>query len=114
MRALSIASRKLPVARPASLVVLSGLMVIAAVAAIVPSAGPARAGAAGLARHATAHRPLRWFATSLDWPAYLLGARHTSATTGPAAITPGNAGSLKAAWMFQEQPPTGILQPQGG
>jgi outer membrane protein assembly factor BamB len=33
--------------------------------------------------------------------------------TGPATITRGNAGTLKAAWMFQEQPPTGN-QPPGG
>jgi len=76
---------------------------LALVAAIPPSA---QAGAA--------HARQRWVATGLDWPAYLHGVRHWSAATAPATITPGNAGSLKVAWMFQEQPPTGKRQPQGG
>jgi outer membrane protein assembly factor BamB len=80
----------------------------------VPSAGPANATAAGKPQSPSAHGRLGWAATSLDWPAYLHGVRHWSATTGPTTITLANAGSLKAAWMFQEQPPTGIRQPQGG
>lgn len=107
MKLLSIASRKWLTRRA----VFCGLAVIAAVAAIVPSAG---ADAAGVPRSAAAHRRLGWVATRLDWPTYLLGARHPSATTGPATITLANAGSLKVGWKFQEQPPTGSRQPQGG
>jgi len=53
---------------------------------------------------ATAHRHLISATTDQDWPAYLYSARHTSVTTGPATITRSNAGTLKAAWTFQEQP----------
>ena len=111
MVSLSIASRKRPATRPAGGAIFCGLLVLAAVAAILSSAG---AGAAGVARSAASHRQLGWAATRLDWPTYLRGVRHWSATTGPATITPGNAGRLKAAWLFQEQPPTGNRQPQGG
>lgn len=62
---------------------------------------------------ATRHRHLASATTNQDWPAYLFSARHPSATTGPTTITRGNAGTLKAAWTFQEQPPTGN-QPPGG
>jgi len=86
--------------------------VLATVAALIP-AGPARAGASAVQQPATAHRHLTSATTNQDWPAYLYSARHPSATTGPATITQGNAGTLKAAWMFQEQPPTGH-QPPGG
>jgi outer membrane protein assembly factor BamB len=44
----------------------------------------------------------------------LFSAAHSSATFGPASVNPANAGSLKAAWSFQEQPPVGKGQPQGG
>src|SRR5438046_1567349 len=37
-----------------------------------------------------------------------------SAATGPATITLENGGSLSPQWVFQEQPPTGNAQPQGG
>ena len=62
---------------------------------------------------ATAHQHLASAVTNQDWPAYLFSSHHPSATTGPATITQGNAGTLTAAWMFQEQPPTGN-QPPGG
>jgi outer membrane protein assembly factor BamB len=87
---------------------------LATVAAILPSAGWARAGASAVPESAAAHRRLAPVMTNQDWPAYLFAARHPSAATGPATITLGNAGSLKAAWMFQEQPPTGNRQPRGG
>ncbi|HEY7430173.1 MAG TPA: PQQ-binding-like beta-propeller repeat protein [Streptosporangiaceae bacterium] len=87
---------------------------LAAGAAILPSAGPARAGASTAPQLAAVHRHQALAAASQDWPAYLFSASHPSATTGPATITPGNAGSLQAAWTFQQQPPTGAGQPQGG
>ena len=105
MRALSIASRKRSVARPAGNAVACRLVMLAAVAALMPPAGAPGADAA-------AHQGRGQAGTS--WPAYLLGVRHSSTTTEPATITLSNAGSLKAAWMFQEQPPTGNRQPQGG
>jgi outer membrane protein assembly factor BamB len=82
-------------------------------------AGAARAAGTGqgmrppVQQPATGYRHRAAAATNQDWPAYLLSARHPSATTGPATITRGNAGTLRAAWMFQEQPPTGN-QPSGG
>jgi len=82
-------------------------------------AGAARAAGTGqgvrplVQQPATVHPRLASAVTNQDWPAYLYSARHPSATTGPATITGGNAGTLKAAWMFQEQPPTGN-QPPGG
>ncbi|HEU5420689.1 MAG TPA: PQQ-binding-like beta-propeller repeat protein, partial [Streptosporangiaceae bacterium] len=79
-----------------------------------PQAGPARAAASAPARPAAAQQRLAPAAASQGWPAYLFGARHPSATTGPATITPGNAGSLQAAWTFQEQPPASSTQPPGG
>jgi len=86
---------------------------LATVAALIPSAGSARAGASAVPRPAAVHQHLAPVATNQDWPAYLFSSHHPSATTGPATITLGNAGSLKPAWMFQEQPPTGN-QPPGG
>jgi outer membrane protein assembly factor BamB len=87
---------------------------LATVAAILPAAGSAKAGASAGPQLAAGHRHLVAVTTDQDWPAYLFSVRHQSATTGPAAITLGNAGSLQAAWMFQEQPPVGASQPQGG
>lgn len=90
-------------------------VIVATVAAILPSAaGPARAGASAGSAVATGHRHVASATTNQDWPAYLFSVHHQSATSGPAAITVGNAASLQAAWMFQEQPPTGAGQPQGG
>ena len=88
--------------------------VLAATAAVLPSAGPARAGASPVPRSAAAHRRTASVVTNQDWPAYLFSAQHPSATTGPATITLGNAGNLKAAWKFRELPATGHHQPQGG
>jgi outer membrane protein assembly factor BamB len=93
---------------------LPAVAVLATVAALMPSAGPARAGASAVPRSAAVHQRLAAVVTDQDWPAYLFSAHHPSATTGPATITLGNAGSLKAVWKFQEQPPTGTGQPQGG
>jgi outer membrane protein assembly factor BamB len=92
---------------------LPAVAVLATVAALIPSAGPARAGASAVLRPAAVHQRLAPVVTNQDWPAYLFSSHHPSATTGPAAITLGNAGSLTAAWKFQEQPPTGN-QPPGG
>jgi outer membrane protein assembly factor BamB len=92
---------------------ICGVAVLAAVAAILPTAGSASAGAGGASRPTSAHRHLALAVTNQDWPAYLFAGRHPSTTTGPTAITPTNAGSLTAAWTFQEQPPTGN-QPPGG
>ena len=92
---------------------LPAVAVLAIVAALIPSAGPARAGASALPRSAAVHQHAASAVTSQDWPAYLFSSHHPSATTGPATITLGTAGSLKAAWKFQEQPPTGN-QPPGG
>jgi len=88
--------------------------VLATVAALIPSAGPARAGASAVPRPAAVHQRLARAVASQDWPAYLYSSHHPSATTGPSTITPGNAGTLTAAWKFQEQPPTGARQPPGG
>lgn len=86
---------------------LCGAAALATVAAGLPLVGPAAA--------VSQSRPrLAFVVTNQDWPAYLFSARHPSATAGPTAITPGNAGTLNAAWRFQEQPPTGYRQPQGG
>jgi len=82
-------------------------------------AGAARAAGTGqsvrppVQQPVTVHRHLASTVTNQGWPAYLFSARHPSATTGPATITQRNAGTLRAAWMFQEQPPTGN-QPPGG
>src|SRR5215813_2360692 len=92
---------------------LPAVAVLATVAALIPSAGPARAGAGAVARPAAGHQRLAPVVTNQDWPAYLFSSHHPSATTGPATITLGNAGNLTAAWKFQEQPPTGN-QPPGG
>ena len=90
-----------------------GAAVLAIVAAILPSAGPARAGASVVPQSAAARGRQAQVVTDQDWPAYLFSARHPSATAGPATIKLGNAGSLQAAWTFHEQPPTGT-QPPGG
>jgi hypothetical protein len=79
--------------------------VLATVAALMPPAGPARAGAGAVPRPAAVRQRLAPVVTTQDWPAYLFSSHHPSATTGPATITLGNAGSLQAAWKFQEQPP---------
>lgn len=92
---------------------ICGVAVLAAVAAILPTAGSASAGASAASHPTAAHRRLALAATNQDWPAYLFAARHPSTTTGPTAITLANAGNLTAAWTFQEQPPTGN-QPPGG
>ena len=92
---------------------ICSVAVLAAVAAILPTAGSASAGASAPSQPTAAHRRMALAATSQDWPAYLFAARHPSTTNGPAAITLTNAGSLTAAWTFQEQPPTGN-QPPGG
>src|SRR5262252_3964182 len=92
---------------------LPAVAVLAAAAALMAPAGPARAGARAVPRPAAVHQRLAPVVTNQDWPAYLFSSHHPSATTGPAAITLGNAGSLQAAWKFQEQPPTGN-QPPGG
>jgi outer membrane protein assembly factor BamB len=92
---------------------IGSVAVLAAVAAILPTAGSASAGASAPSQPTAAHRRMALAATSQDWPAYLFAARHPSTTTGPTAITLTNAGSLTAAWTFQEQPPTGN-QPPGG
>jgi outer membrane protein assembly factor BamB len=92
---------------------LPAVAVLATVAALIPSAGPARAGAGAAPRPAAVPQRLARAVASQDWPAYLFSSHHPSATTGPATITLGNAGSLTAAWKFQEQPPTGN-QPPGG
>lgn len=87
---------------------------LAAAAAILPSAGSARAGTSAVSPSAVAHQRLASVTANQGWPAYLFSASHPSATTGPTTITLGNAGGLQAAWTFQEQPPTGNLQPPGG
>jgi outer membrane protein assembly factor BamB len=99
-------------ARRARGAAVCGVAVLAAVAAILPTAGSASAGA-GAGQSAAAHRRPAFVATSQDWPAYLFQARHPSTTTGPTTITQSKAGSLQAAWTFQEQPPAGN-QPPGG
>ena len=81
---------------------------------MLPSAGSAWAGAGTVPRSAAAHRRLASVVTNQDWPAYLFAPGHPSATNGPATITQGDAGSLKAAWTFQQQPLTGNRQPPGG
>ena len=88
--------------------------VLATVAALIPSAGLARSGAGAVPRPAGGTQRLARAVASQDWPAYLFSSHHPSATTGSATITLGNAGSLTAAWKFQEQPPTGTGQPPGG
>jgi outer membrane protein assembly factor BamB len=93
---------------------ICGLAVLATVAATLPSAGPARAGASPGSRSAVAHRHLASIVTNQDWPAYLFSAHHPSTTTGPTAITLGNAGNLKARWKFKELAAIGHHQPQGG
>jgi len=93
---------------------ICGMAVLAAVATALPSAGPARAGASPVPRSAAAHRHLASVVTDQDWPAYLFSAHHPSVTTGPAAITLGNAGNLRAAWKFQQLANTGHHQPGGG
>jgi glucose dehydrogenase len=93
---------------------ICGLAVLAAVAATLPSAGTAQSGASPMSRSAAAHRNLASVVTNQDWPAYLFSAHHPSVTTGPTAITLGNAGNLKAAWKFRELAATGKHQPQGG
>jgi len=110
---MSIASGTGPMARRARGSAICGAAVLAIVAAILPSAGPTRAGASVVPRSAAAHGRSIQVVTSQDWPAYLASARHPSATGGPATIQLGNAGSLQAAWTFHEQPPTGT-QPPGG
>jgi len=93
--------------------VICAVAVLAAVAAILPSAVSASASASAAPQSAAAHRPKAPAATNQNWPAYLFSPRHPSTTTGPTAITRANAGNLTAAWTFQEQPPTGN-QPPGG
>jgi outer membrane protein assembly factor BamB len=110
---MSIASGMGSLARHARASAVCGAAMLVIVAAILPSAGPARAGTSVVPQSAAAHGRQVTVVTDQDWPAYLFSARHPSATTGPATITPGNAGSLQAAWTFQEQPPTGT-QPPGG
>jgi outer membrane protein assembly factor BamB len=83
-------------------------------AAVLPAAGSAGAAARLAPRSVTVHGLEATDVTNQDWPAYLLGARHTSAANGPATITPANAGSLTPAWVFQEQPPVQTGQPPGG
>jgi len=84
-------------------------------AAAIPAAaaGPGRAGASAALRPAAAHPDVNLAASRQDWPAYLFAARHRSATSGPATITPANAGRLKAVWTFHEKPSAGN-QPPGG
>jgi len=67
----------------------------AALSSILPLTASAWAGASGVSRLAAGHDDVVAIAANQDWPAYLFSARHPSATAGPAAITPGNAGSLK-------------------
>jgi outer membrane protein assembly factor BamB len=110
---MSIASGTGPMARRARGSAICGAAVLAIVAAILPSAGSARAGASVAPQSAATHGRQAQVVTDQDWPAYLFSARHPSATAGPATIKLGNAGSLQAAWAFHEQPPTGT-QPPGG
>ena len=63
-----------------------GAAVLAIVAAILPSAGPARAGASVVPQSAAARGRQAQVVTDQDWPAYLFSARHPSATAGPATI----------------------------
>jgi outer membrane protein assembly factor BamB len=101
-------------ARRAAGFAVSAGAVAAMVAGLLPAAGPVPDGAGQLPRLAAAQQPLAPAVTRQDWPAYLLGPRHPSATSGPATITPGNAGRLRAAWTFREQQPAGKRQPPGG
>jgi outer membrane protein assembly factor BamB len=87
---------------------------VLALAAVLAPAGPARAGAGQEPLLAAVHQRLAPAVTKQDWPAYLLGPRHPSATYGPATITPGSAGRLRAAWTFREQRPAGKRRPPGG
>lgn len=84
-------------------------------AAAIPAAaaGPGRPGATAAPRPAAARPDVNRAAGRQDWPAYLFAARHRSATSGPATITPANAGRLKAVWAFHEKPSAGN-QPPGG
>jgi outer membrane protein assembly factor BamB len=88
---------------------LPGLCWVAAASLAVAWLGSASA----LASSARTGRAPATKLTQQDWPAYLFSAAHSSATTGPATITRTNARSLTAAWVFRQQPPTG-LQPPGG
>ena len=92
---------------------ICGVAVIAAVAAMLPSPGSASAGTSAVPQPVAAQHHLASVVTNQDWPAYLFAARHQSATTGPATITPGNARSLRAAWVFHEKPSM-KRQPRGG
>ena len=80
---------------------------------MLPSPGSARAGTSAAPQSVAAQHRLASVVTNQDWPAYLFAARHQSATTGPATITPGNARSLRAAWVFHEKP-SAKRQPRGG
>ena len=86
-----------------------------AIAAAIPAAGagPGPAGASAARRPAAAHPDVNRVVSRQDWPAYLFAARHRSATSGPATITPANAGRLRAVWTFHEKPSAGN-QPPGG
>ena len=90
------------------------MAVLAAAAATPPSVSAARADASTVSWSAVAHGRLAAVVTSEDWPAYLFSSGHSSATTGPTAITLGNAGGLTAGWSFQQLPATEVGQPQGG
>jgi outer membrane protein assembly factor BamB len=90
------------------------VVVLATMMSILPGAAWARAGGSTGRQPGGAHASRAAVATKLDWPAYLFGAGHPSATAGPRAITVENAGRLTEAWRFRQRPPTGRGQPQGG
>src|SRR5262249_5657326 len=113
LRSLPIGSGTAPLARRAGRHFIFWVAAIAATVSILPWAAPAIAGGSAAAQPGAAHQ-IAAVVTKLDWPAYLFGARHPSATAGPSAITVRNAGSLTVAWRFREQPPTGPGQPPGG
>jgi outer membrane protein assembly factor BamB len=49
----------------------------------------------------------------VNWPAYLRGNTHSSASSGATAITPARAASMKRAWTWKPAGPTMAGQPSG-
>jgi len=113
LRAISAACQMARAARLRSRSLVLGVALPATIFSLLQPAARTAGGASAVSHPADVHiAPVT--ITSQDWPAYLFSAGHPSATAGPTAVTVDNAGSLRAAWTFREQPPTGPGQPQGG
>jgi len=82
----------------ATVLTLAATLAIPAVAATVTTVGATGAGAA----------------TFVNWPAYLLGPRHSSDNAAATAITPATAPTLTRVWRWTPDKPTMTGQPGPG